>query len=375
MEKKESDPEVAPPGIAPNPALAEFDAALEAFVQTYVNVSARTKEVPLISVWPFIRFYALVLRWELCFLGLIFMAALNVVVAGVYLARRERIKWVGLRVWQIFAAPFKAIHRGDVSALQILTLRGLVRLVIFLRLSANLADIRDKLQEKKVEHFLLDRAAFETKWFDSRIALLQDVRNYASRKLGASIWASVVGAASVFGVVKGGFGLIPDDAKSQMSDWVSRMPGISTLLDLRLSGLSGGISSGSSEVIVFALGTIIYLGWIAASNVMAADQFLLRMGVTQEQPKTFRAMGIEPSCPVPYDLLGLLLLLLLSIPALAFDGQSADEKSSSILGVFMYTGIPLYATVRRYVMWRRLNLIEARSAPDGLPALPNRTVR
>jgi hypothetical protein len=110
---------------------AAADATVDTLLTAYLRALDETHDVPAFSPWRYAALFGDLVRWEVAFLALVFVAPLLKLI-------RLCLRRFGADVprgtpslgWQEVKRPFQAIWRGDISALQVVRMRVLTRTFI-----------------------------------------------------------------------------------------------------------------------------------------------------------------------------------------------------------------------------------------------------
>jgi hypothetical protein len=109
---------------------AAADATVDTLLTAYLRALDETRNVPAFTPWRYAVLFGELVRWEFAFLALVFVAPFLKLIRlclrrfGVDVPRGPSLGW------QEVKRPFRAIWRGDISALQVVRMRVLTRTFI-----------------------------------------------------------------------------------------------------------------------------------------------------------------------------------------------------------------------------------------------------
>ena len=110
---------------------AAADATVDTLLMAYVRALDEAQDVPAFTPWRYAVLFGELVRWEFAFLALVFVAPFLKLVP--LCLRRFRVNMPRSPTtlgWQEVKRPFRAIWRGDISALQVVRMRVLTRTFI-----------------------------------------------------------------------------------------------------------------------------------------------------------------------------------------------------------------------------------------------------
>jgi len=343
MNRVATGPAAPPPvGAAGIVDAARFDALLRELLSKYLALVGQSRTLPVVSITGLLRFVCLSLRWLFSIYGLIVAAALDITIRPLWnlFGHKTLAPWSR---WPLrwLASPFRTLHRGEVSGLRFFSLRAVIRLFLFYRLSQRLDPLMLYLKERRVYQFLEAPTAVDAGWFDDRVETLRACREVIGSQLGAAVVASAAGSATIFALAPKLWQLAPDDWKAPLL----------TLVRFGLDRLPIALQSSDAlrpptlpEVALMAAAYLVWIlvtGWIdLRALVRAADLQGMESGF-------FDACGIERVRDVPVDLIGCALLAILAfVPAALQDPTINPAQRCLIISLFVC--LPLYALVRRW---------------------------
>lgn len=326
----------------------KIDWALRSLIQNYVVVVESTAQVSFFSLLPALALYWKGIVWEVSF---VFLAPIVLVVRllGFVLFRRTKAREWGYTIIQKATEPFVALHHGEMSAVKLLTLRGVVRLLLYRRLSSNLSLLILRLQEAKARHFMeRSTSPFDLKWFEERIALLKDVKATSGEKLGFAFWSSLVSAATVFGVVKAVVEYVPDSTKTLILENIRNLPVISSVADsIHSANIHGPVAT-----LIF--GVLTYTLWIVITNFIVMRSLLASQSTYKVESDAFKAMDMKAPVEFPFDLAGFIVVSIIMICTVAYVAPTSEPIRDGLFVTLLYLLIPSYALVRRYMCGKKL---------------------
>ncbi|WP_347986902.1 hypothetical protein [Methylomonas sp. AM2-LC] len=286
--------------------LSDFDHTLKALLNAYQQLADSTVKIAFFSLRPLITLYWQILLWELCLCFSPFVLIVHLIrtitarLFGLHLKQR----W-GWRICLKVAAPFIAVHHGNVNICKILTMRSLVRLFIYHHIRANLSLLILNLQELKVQHFLqCENTLFDPKWFDERISLLKDYQESAAQKLGYALLSSVVSSAGMFGIFKTAFEMLPEPTKLQLINVLNKL-----MQPLLASSMTNVANNATTETEIFVLigTTTIYLLFAIVTNFIIKQSVMNTTPVFEVETHLFKSLGQKSLTTFPVDIVGLIL--------------------------------------------------------------------
>jgi hypothetical protein len=333
----------------------DFDKSLTKLMANYLVVVTASRAVPFASVVGFFIFFLKYFRWALCSYAVVLVLLVNALLwLYARIRKRPRKKW-GWVVVDLFCAPFKSLHRGEIPALTFLVLRGLVRIFIYFRLNGNLSSIRQKLQETKVRDFVGSwPSGFNFEWYERRATLVTDLQSTLKEKLGMAFWSSVTGAAGAATLAKTLYEMLPSGIRGSWEGWAKTL--------LSPSATAGDVSTIPVSMLWLydglALGT--YLIWIIVTNFIVMRSILNTAGTYTEERQVLHQMQLPINREIPVDLIGAILMLACMFGAMLLLSIWQRSRAPSVLladGTFslgffvcflIVLSLPSYALVRRY---------------------------
>jgi len=337
-----------------------FDKAMAELIDNYLLVVRLSEQIAFFSITGFILLILRYFLWALCLWPALFVLVLNALTWGYATIRRRPHRRWGWVVIDRVVGPFVTLHQGEITGFKFLTLRGIVRILIYFRLSRYLGAITHRLQEAKLRDYVSSRhGTFDDRWYEQRIALLKDLKGTASERLGVAFWSSLTGAASFLGISKALYGLLPTDARLSALDFIKK------LLFIPIVTSDAPQSIQSLQWTYYGLLVLTYLVWVIVTNFIEMRSTLKAARTYFVEQHALEAMKVPRHREVPIDLVGAAFLIasLMALSVMEEVAQGTTLHISwemwrdlgwdlDILVSAIVVCLPLYAWIRR----RKLNL-------------------
>jgi hypothetical protein len=335
---------------------AAIDKALSALMDNYLSVVLSSQQIPFLSIRGFVVLILKYFLWALCLYVGLFILIANLLRWGYSRIRRRQYKKWGWAVIDTIRAPFVTLHQGEITAFKFLTLRGVVRILIYFRLNVNISSITRRLQESKVREYVQSGSGtFDPEWYGHRITLMKDLKDTVSNKLGVAFWSSLTGAAGVLGIFKAIYELVPAQVRAGLLAFLK-----SFLLTPETMENAPQLSE-SIQLTYFALLFVTYITWIVVTNFIVMRSTLKAARTYMVEREALPTIGVAVKREVPVDLIGATLLIA-CLMAGSYIAEASQTGSFSlawdaasifdIIGIIIVLCLPAYAGVRRYALNR-----------------------
>ena len=339
---------------------AAADATVDTLLMAYVRALDETQDVPAFTPWRYAVLFGELVRWEFAFLALVFLAPFLKLVP--LCLRRFRVNMPRSPTtlgWQEVKRPFRAIWRGDISALQVVRMRVLTRTFIGSHIVGVVEQLKLVTERARLDALMAGPARADVLTpLETELRKLDSLGTVAKSQnsLGAVLAtgsASALPLALAKLLIPAILQLLPGDVADQIGAFIplGQM--------LKAIGLAGDESISLTPVLLAVGGGFLtFLLITAMSCHIEKRRILTSVGAYELEDALLRSRRIA-TFELPLDVAfaagaataGFLTVYFYSSLALAEPDRS-DQMQTAIADLVMCLGIAVLVAVRRWYLRR-----------------------
>jgi hypothetical protein len=338
---------------------AAADATVDTLLTAYLRALDETRNVPAFTPWRYAVLFGELVRWEFAFLALVFVAPFLKLIRlclrrfGVDVPRGPSLGW------QEVKRPFRAIWRGDISALQVVRMRVLTRTFIGSHIVGVVEQLKLVTERARLDALMAGPARADVLTpLETELRKLESLGTVAKAQnsLGAVLAtgsASALPLALAKLLIPAILQLLPGDVADQIGAFIplGQM--------LKAIGLAGDESISLTPVLLAVGGGFLtFLLITAMSCHIEKRRILTSVGAYELEDALLRSRRIA-TFELPLDVAfaagaataGFLTVYFYSSLALAEPDRS-DQMQTAIADLVMCLGIAVLVAVRRWYLRR-----------------------